>query len=182
MKKDFGIITDEEDSENESEEDEESEEDSEKWQEIDEEQESEPLENIIEETPANYPAFSSSQAIAPSLEAEPIPTTSSTQTQQSETGFQNVSTEQTQGEQESRIYESNYEQRNMMETDEIPEAVPTHAMQPGPALSQDFSLIQRNEFNPRLTPRETLNIRPPTKEEKTYEGKLDQEKRDRRRF
>ena len=175
---------DEEDLKEDEEESKESEEDSKESEE--DEEESEELEEIIEETPtANYPKATNRWPGSPSLEARPIQQSTSIPL---ETELQDVPSSQTQNEEESKIYSAekyNTETYQSIESEgAYPEAASPQVSNLAP-VSQRFITSQNQFVNPEEIGRadewQTQRFRP-KKEDISYEGKLDQSKRNRRRI
>jgi len=152
----------------------------------DEEESEEPLEDIIKETPAvSYPRATNRWPSSPSLETRPIQQTTSFPL---ETELENVSSGQTQREEESKIYSAekyNTETYQSIEPEVgYPEAALPQSSNLTP-ISQEFAVSQNQFINPtevsRVDEWHSQKFEP-RKEDQSYEGKLEQTKRDRRRI
>ncbi len=146
----------------------------------------EPLEDIIEETPAvSYPRATNRWPSSPSLETKPIQQSTSFPL---ETELEDVSSGQAQGEKESKIYSAEKYKTETYQTIEPEAGYPEMAL---PQVSNLTSVSQRFTSSPNQFVNPTEISRPdewqsqrfkPKKEDISYEGKLDQSKRDRRRI
>ena len=151
----------------------------------DEEESEEPLEDIIEETPtANYPRATNRWPSSPSLETKPIQQSASFPL---ETGVEDVSSGQTQREEESKIYSAEKYKQETYQIIEPEVGYPDAAL---PQISNLTPISQKFTASPNQFVNPTEISRPdewqsqrfkPKKEDISYEGKLDQSKRDRRR-
>ena len=150
------------------------------------EESEEPLEEIIEETPtANYPRATDRWPSSPSLETRPIQQSTSFPL---ETELEDVSSGQVQREEESKIYSAEKYNTETYQSIEPEIGYPEAA---SPQISNLTSISQKfiaspNQFvNPEEISRadewQTQRFKP-KKEDISYEGKLDQTKRDRRRI
>ncbi len=176
--------------ENEQEVEEDLEDSKEDLKEIDESEEEgeeseEPLEDIIEETPtANYPRATNRWPSSPSLETKPIQQSASLPL---ETELEDVSSGQTQREEESKIYSAEKYKTETYQSIEpeigYPEMASPQISNLAP-ISQEFVSSPNQFVNPEEISRadewQTQRFKP-KKEDTSYEGKLEQTKRDRRR-
>lgn len=150
------------------------------------EESEEPLEDIIEETPtANYPRATNRWPSSPSLETKPIQQSASFPL---ETELEDVSSGKTQGEEESKIYSAEKYKTETYQSIEpevgYPETAPPQISNLTP-ISQKFTASPSQFVNPEEIGRadewQTQRFKP-KKEDISYEGKLEQTKRDRRRI
>lgn len=150
------------------------------------EESEEPLEEIIEETPAaNYPTATNRWPGSPSLETRPIQQSTSFPL---ETELEDVSSDQAQREEESKIYSA--EKYNTETYQSIgPEAAYPEEVSPQvsnlTSISQKFIASPNQFVNPEEIGRadewQTQRFKP-KKEDISYKGKLEQSKRNRRRL
>ena len=147
--------------------------------------EEEQLEEIIEETPAaSYPRATNRWPSSPSLEARPIQQSTSFPL---ETELEDVSSSQTQREAESKIYSA---EKYSTETYQSIEPEIGYPEMASPQISNLTPISQRFTTSPNqfVNPEEVSRADEwrsqrfkPKKEDISYEGKLEQSKRDRRR-
>ena len=150
------------------------------------EESEEPLEDIIKETPtANYPRATNRWPSSPSLETRPIQQSASFPL---ETELEDVSSGQTQGEEESKIYSAEKYKTETYQSIE-PEAGYPEAALPQISnltpISQEFIASPNQFINPTEISRADewhSQKFEPRKGDQSYEGKLEQTKRDRRRI
>jgi len=149
------------------------------------EESEEPLEDIIEETPAvSYPRATNRWPSSPSLETKPIQQSASFPL---ETELEDVSSGQTQREEESKIYSAEKYKPETYQSIEpeiaYPEMAPPKISNLTP-ISQEFTASPNQFVNPTEVSRADewhSQKFEPREEDISYEGKLEQTKRNRRR-